>query len=183
MTEADVLVASPEFQNLSAEVSVFSKEIKNNYVKLSKKQRREFLKINKEIRKGKASGAELKALWDQLSSIISIDYQLRTDKITVLATMVFQKHNVSTRQFLIAMEKRDIKNNTSISRLKTRAESEDAYQDCLKGCDMKYIADLEACYEKHGRGDDSPERNTCVMDAGAYLNDCNAECLSLIPVQ
>lgn len=176
MTEADVLVASSEFVALTNETTEFSKEIRSNYLKLSIEQRREFLEINGEILKGKANDEELKLLWDKLSSIIKIDYDLKTSKINELAAVAYQNRKVSTRELLIAMEKRSI--NNQITRLKTRAESGDSYQNCLDGCQKKYLANLDACYEKYGRGDDSPERNRCVMYAGAYLNDCNAGCIN-----
>lgn len=179
ITNADLLVSSSEFQALTAEIQKNRNEIRKNYLKLSKEQRQEFRKINSEISKGEASSEELDVLTKKLSSIIKIDYKKRIENIANLASKAYKDQKISTKDFLIAMEKNKIKNENLTVRIKTRSESDDPqldYELCCLECDSELEADFYVCRYLH-EGDYEGYNNCCLI-AGAKANNCNADCMT-----
>jgi hypothetical protein len=144
-TEADLLVASSEFQVFQGDIANFAESLRVNYLNLSKSDKNKFKEILKKITE--ENNENIEGLYEQMNSIIKIDLKFKLNEIRENS---FEKMNrlgindISRKDIVTAIKKQNFVKGDTIIRLKSLSEP-GGNQQCKDACSVAYVGEVLIC--------------------------------------
>lgn len=190
LTEADLFVASKEFQNYQNYLMDDARVMRKVLKKLSKGKLEELNELRKAALDAKTE-IEYDNVMADINKLVNFDYAARIDKLAKAKYEIFKDVNIPNSEIFKAVQR----HNAVQLEPMTRSSSDE--QACLHGCYTSYLAnsgDCEKEYERldswaeggvnNGEWNDGQETNYldwcdyrgCIMSAEIEYDNCVSMC-------
>lgn len=177
ITEADVFVASEEFQQYQAEMRKDSKMLHSIVKKLSKADKKAYASLLLEMKSTK-NMEKREQLMTEVSKILNIDYKERLRGLTKLSTTMLKGKSFSNKELVMAIQRHNVKASGQVQPQDYYGEL--AYWICRDKCQSDYMSAIFDCDSKFPGWDNMGSRSACYSDAELDRDYCLSDCEAMI---
>lgn len=179
LTEADLFVASKEFQNYQNFMKDDAKMMRK-VLKSLPKSKLEKLNELRMVALNVKTEQEYNEVMSEINGLLKFDYAARIDKIAKTSYEMFKDVDIPNSEILKAAQRYNVANVTETM---TRSYEERKYEECMYDCRNIYLDEIEECeysslyttiWDKEFF--DWNKYRGCVMMAEMNQETCEASC-------